>query len=252
MTSSAPTHRHWLALGAFSGFLGLIGTIDLALPGQAEAAGGAFVVDDAAVGKPGNCKVELWASFADNSDRNAVTDPACVFDLGKPVEIGMQLQHARASGEWSTSLGPKLKVNILPVETGKIGLGLAGGTSVDLTTNGPGNSFVNVPATLALHEDFKINVNAGWLHEGATNLQWMTWGAGIEWQFKKPFMFIAEVFGQAGHDVPGQPSISGPRMQAGLRYTPKSDIDVDVIYGRNIAGENANWITVGLNLRFGE
>ena len=27
-------------------------------------------------------------------------------------------------------------------------------------------------------------------------------------------------------------------------------IDLDLIYGRNIAGENANWITVGLNVRF--
>jgi hypothetical protein len=27
-------------------------------------------------------------------------------------------------------------------------------------------------------------------------------------------------------------------------------LDFDVIYGRNITGENAHWITVGLNVRF--
>ena len=27
-------------------------------------------------------------------------------------------------------------------------------------------------------------------------------------------------------------------------------MDFDVIYGRNILGENANWITVGWNVRF--
>jgi hypothetical protein len=196
--------------------------------------------------------VESWASFADNGDRNAVSNPACVFDLGKPVEIGMLFQHARAGDQWTTSLGPKLKVNFLPVETGRVGLGLAGGTSADVTTHGPGISFVYVPVTFAVRDDFKINVNAGWLHEGAANLQWMIWGGGIEWEFRKPFTFIAEVFGQVGHDTPEQPSVSRPRLQAGLRYTPKSNIDIDVIYGRNLAGENANWLTVGLNLRFGD
>jgi hypothetical protein len=27
-------------------------------------------------------------------------------------------------------------------------------------------------------------------------------------------------------------------------------LDIDVIYGRNIVGENADWITLGLNVRF--
>ena len=32
--------------------------------------------------------------------------------------------------------------------------------------------------------------------------------------------------------------------------TPIDTIDFDVIYGRNIGGENANWITLGMNVRF--
>ena len=39
-------------------------------------------------------------------------------------------------------------------------------------------------------------------------------------------------------------------MQAGLRYTPMENIDIDLIYGRNITGEDANWVTLGLNVRF--
>jgi len=27
-------------------------------------------------------------------------------------------------------------------------------------------------------------------------------------------------------------------------------VNIDLIYGRNIAGENANWLTLGVNLRF--
>jgi hypothetical protein len=35
-----------------------------------------------------------------------------------------------------------------------------------------------------------------------------------------------------------------PRMQAGLRYSPIKTVDVDVIYGHNLIGERANWITL--------
>lgn len=226
--------------------------IAIALPSETRAAGGAYVVDDAAVGKAGSCKIESWASFADDGDVNAVSNPACVFDLGKPVEIGVQFQRARSSGEWDTLLTPKAKVNLVPVETGKIGVALTGELGLNATTGGLGISHINVPLTWTLRDDFKINVNGGWLYDGATKLPWLTWGGGFEWEFKKPFTFLAEVFGQVGHDVPEQTSMSWPRMQAGLRYTPKDNVDIDVIYGRNITGDNANWITVGLNLRFGD
>ena len=45
-------------------------------------------------------------------------------------------------------------------------------------------------------------------------------------------------------------SIIDPRFQAGIRITPIETVDLDLIYGRNITGENANWVTVGLNVRF--
>jgi hypothetical protein len=41
-----------------------------------------------------------------------------------------------------------------------------------------------------------------------------------------------------------------PRAQVGLRWTPAESVDFDVIYGRNIAGENAHWFTLGVNFRF--
>ena len=45
-------------------------------------------------------------------------------------------------------------------------------------------------------------------------------------------------------------SITDPRFQAGIRVTPIDTVDFDLIYGRNITGENANWVTIGMNLRF--
>jgi hypothetical protein len=41
-------------------------------------------------------------------------------------------------------------------------------------------------------------------------------------------------------------------VQAGLRYTPIDAVDIDVLYGHNIQGERAHWITLGLNFRIGD
>jgi hypothetical protein len=233
--------------------------VSLAYPIQAQAAGGAFAVDDAEVGKPGECKVESWASFATNSasDFIGVLSPACVVNLGRPVELGAQFQRSRTDGEWGTSLGLKAKTSILPVETGKLGLGIAVNAPFDLITKQSTGFAVNVPATYQFSEKFKVNVNAGWLYERVDRLNWLTWGAGFEWQFADKFTFIGEAFGQLGKlpavdegDPPPPNSIREPRLQLGLRFTPVESLDVDLIYGRNITGENANWVTLGLNVRF--
>jgi hypothetical protein len=36
----------------------------------------------------------------------------------------------------------------------------------------------------------------------------------------------------------------------GLRYRPVDRFNIDVIYGRNINGENANWLTLATVVRF--
>jgi hypothetical protein len=212
--------------------------------GSAQAAGGAYAVDDAEVGAPGACKVETWGSFADNSDRIGVLAPACVVNIFKPVELGVQIARSRADHVWATDGAVKGKVNILPVETGKIAVGLVGGVGFDLLAGDTANVFVLVPFTYQISEQFRINVNAGWLRETEERQNFFTWGAGFEWKPVEPVTLIAEVFGQAGH---GQ---SDPRFQAGVRFTPRDWFDIDVIYGRNITGEDANWITLGLTVRF--
>lgn len=59
----------------------------------------------------------------------------------------------------------------------------------------------------------------------------------------------AEVFGQLG---PRQDAIgvTEPHFQIGLRWRPVDEFNIDVIYGRNIAGENANWLTLATVFRF--
>jgi hypothetical protein len=218
---------------------------------SAHAAGGAFAVDDAAIDDVGACKVESWISLASNTDLAAVSTPACVIPLFLPTEIGVQAARARADGEWSTSLTPKAKMTLVKPEAGKFGLAISGGATFDVLTGENTGTFVNVPVTYMVSETFKLNVNAGWTYDRVNVLHYATYGAGFEWIPVKdgPVTLIAEVFGLIGERTDPR-SITDPRFQAGIRITPIETLDLDLIYGRNIAGENANWVTVGLNVRF--
>lgn len=230
---------------ALTGFLVVLSLGWIDIPRPVHAAGGAYAVDDVEVGVPGSCKVETWGSFANNRDWIGVMSPACVVNLLVPVELTGQASRFRTDGDLGASFNLKGKINIVPVEVGKIGLGLAGGGFFDLVTGDNNGAFATVPVTFALTSSFRINLNAGWVYESSDNRHLGFYGAGVEWNFVKPLTLIVEVYGFTNSDV------REPRFQAGLRYTPYEPVDIDIIYGRNITGENASWITVGMNLRFG-
>lgn len=219
---------------------------------RTQAADGAYAVDDADVATPGNCKVETWYSAADNRDRVGALSTGCVFNLGRPVELNPQFERTRTGGVWGTGFTLQAKTNIVPVDPGKLGIALQGGPSFDLLTGESTGGFVLLPATYEFNDRFKINLNLGWKYQREPNWHWLTWGGGFEWKFVegKPLTLIGEVFGQLGHRDREQPALARPRGQIGLRYRPIDTIDFDIIYGRNINGENAHWITAGVNLRF--
>src|SRR5450631_490742 len=172
--------------------------------GDARAANGAFAVDAADISEVGSWKVESWISTATNSDFSAVANPSCVAHIFRPVELSLLTNRSRSDGDWSTSVAPKAKWNIVPTGIGKVGFSFYAGGSFDALTGENLTAFAVVPATYRLSETMRINVNAGWLWD---------------------------------------------RM-AGVRYRPNEIFSVDLIYGRNITGENANWITVGTTIRF--
>jgi len=227
-------------LTAHKGIVGIC--LSACLATGAHAAGGAYAVDDAAIGSAGECQVESWIAIASNGDLVGVTQPACVVDLGVPVEITAAAQAARLDGQWATLTGLQVKFIVLPMGSNNLAVGMVLNTLFD-TTKGVNVSFVNVPVTLKLRDDFRLNLNSGWLHDTIDDTNHLTWGAGFQWDFRRQWTLIAEVYGQTGH-------LSDPRMQAGLRFAPTKAIDLDIVCGRNIAGENANWITAGLTVRF--
>jgi len=220
----------------------------LALPSAVRAAGTAFAVDTSEISETGSCKIESWLSWASNRDGLATANPACVVDLFRPVELSAQFARSRADDEWATSIAPKAKTKLVPTQIGSFGLALAAGTSYDLATNESTSIFAYAPATLRLSEVVRVNVNGGWLWDRTVDRHYLTYGVGVDWRFTEILTLTVETFGQAGSS--DDPSVTQPRFQAGLRIRPIETLSFDFIYGRNINGEDANWVTLAATVRF--
>jgi hypothetical protein len=214
----------------------------------ARAANGAYAVDAADISEVGSCKVESWISTATNTDFSAVANPSCVANIFRPVELSLLTNRSRSDGDWSTSIAPKAKWNIVPTGIGRFGFAFYAGGSFDALTGDNLTAFAVVPATYRLSETMRININAGWLWDRTIDRHYLAYGLGFDWKFTDVLQLTVETFGQAGaSDVP---SVVRPRFQTGVRYRPNEIFSVDLIYGHNITGENAHWITFGTTIRF--
>jgi hypothetical protein len=217
--------------------------------GQGRAAGAAYQVDTAEVSEPGSCKVESWISSASNHNVIASISPACVVSMFRPVEVSAQLSRFRADGEWGSGVLPKVKTNIIPTAIGSWGVAISATAAYDLITGETAALAVAVPATLRVSNVVRINLNAGWQLDRTANRNYLTYGAGFDWRTPdNVWTLTGEMFGQAG--VAEEPGVVQPRFQVGLRYRPVDQFNVDLIYGRNLAGERANWITLATIVRF--
>jgi hypothetical protein len=216
--------------------------------GEAWAANGAYAVDAADISEVGSCKIESWLQAATNTDFSAVANPSCAVNIFRPVELSMQSVRSRSDGEWSTSLAPKAKWNFVPTGVGRFGLSFYAGGAFDALTGENLTAFAVVPVTYRLSETMRINLNGGWLWDRMADRHFFTYGAGFDWKLTDTLQWTIEAFGQAGQS--DTPSVVQPRFQTGMRYRPNEIFSVDLIYGRNISGENANWITLGTTIRF--
>src|SRR5437773_1022480 len=214
------------------------------LPGlanEARAANNAYAVDAADISETGSCKIESWLSSATNTDFSAVANPSCVVDPFKlkPVELSLLTNRARSDGEWSTSIAPKAKVNIVPTGVGKLGFSFYAAGAFDALTGENLTVAAVIPATYRLSETMRININGGWLWDRTTDKHFAFYGASFDWKFTDTLQWTIEAFGQAGSA--DTPSTIRPRFQTGVRYRPNEIFSVDVIFGHNITGEGASW-----------
>jgi hypothetical protein len=216
--------------------------------GDAQAANGAYAVDSADISEVGSCKVESWLSTATNTDFSAVANPSCVVNPFKPVELSLLTNRSRSEGDLSTTIAPKAKTNFVPTGIGRFGVAAYAGGSFDALTGENLTAFAVVPATYRFSETMRINLNGGWLWDRTVDRHYLLYGVGFDWKFTDVLQWTIEAFGQAG--ASDTPSVIRPRFQTGVRYRPNEIFSVDLIYGHNIMGESANWITIGTTIRF--
>lgn len=219
------------------------------IPNGARAAGTAYAVDPAETTEPGACKVESWASYSASKDFFGAVNPACGFQLGAQMEWSLQASRSRSDGEWGTGLAPKLKIKLVPTAIGSLGWAVSATTFYDALNQETTGFTIVVPATLRMSEVTRLNINVGFLSDTANDRKYLTYGLGFD--LRTPdnvWTLTTEVFGQVGPADEG--SNTRPRAQVGVRYRPVDPFSLDVIYGRNITGENSNWITVGTTIRF--
>ena len=220
------------------------------LAGEARAANNGYAVDAADIGEAGSCKIESWLSTATNTDFSGVANPSCVVDPFKlkPVELSMLTNRARSEGEWRTSIAPKAKINFVPTGVGKLGVSFYAAGAFDAATGENLTVAAVIPATYRLSETMRINANGGWLWDRSIDQHYFIYGIGFDWKFTDTLQWTIEAFGQAGSA--DAPSTVRPRFQTGLRYRPNEIFSLDVIFGHNITGEGASWLTIGTTIRF--
>jgi hypothetical protein len=235
------------ALKAVTALSAAMASIALASP--VRAAGSAYVVDTSEVTDAGACKIESWFSTASKHDFFGATNPACGVNLYLPAELSTQLSRARSDGEWSNALTPKAKFRLIPTAIGTPGLAISGTAGFDVTNRENTFLAVTAPVTLRLSNVVRINLNGGWMWDRTVDRHYLTYGAGVDWRTADNiYTLTAEIFGQVGSS--DRPSVTQPRFQVGMRLRPIDAFSVDVIYGRNIMGENANWFTIANTIRF--
>jgi hypothetical protein len=228
-----------------------LGVAAMLVPREARAAGGAYQVDTAEVSEVGSCKVEAWVSSAKTHDFIASVAPACVVDLYRPVELSAQLSRVRADEEWLSFAVPKVKTNIIPTALGSWGVAVTGQVAFDLLTREAVGFFATVPATLRLSNVVRINANIGWAYDRPLDRNYLTYGLGFDWRTPdNVWTLTGEMFGLVGKADEDARGTIQPRFQLGLRFRPVDRFNVDVIYGRNLTGENSHWITFATIMRF--
>ena len=130
----------------------------------------------------------------------------------------------------------------IPIGPSGFGLAIAGAIIYDPGHQTGNGMIVNVPMSFDFSKRLRVNLNLGaQYNDGDPRGLFATGGAGVSWNFVDQWSVISE------GTWSGQSA-----FQSGIRYSPTKNIDWDVIYGRNLTGEGANWITLALTVRVGE
>lgn len=240
-----------MGFSRFGAFVALVVLSAATSAQNVHAAGTAYNVDTSEVAD--GCKIEAWSSFAKNKDVFAAFSGACGLNLnGYWTEIAGQIDRSRADGEWATAVTPKVKIKLKDSDVGVFGLAVSTfGTFDAATGNNTSFNFI-IPSTVRLSRQARFNINVGYTRDVVMQRDFLAYGAGIDFRtMANNWIITAEVFGYAGNLVEdASRSVVRPRAQLGLRWRPIDAWSADILYGRNLNGENSHWITFATAYRF--
>lgn len=216
------------------------GLFGLATVSSAQAAGGAHIVDDAGVETPGVCHLETWVSRHSTEGGLLNLAPACTFESVPYIEFGAAAQRTWGPGA-DTTLGPALKLNLRPLDTG-IGFGVIGTAAWSVGTGQVETASLILPVSFQLHERVRANINVGWHYLRTHPRQNQAFvGAQIEADIARDLSVMAEAFTR---------DEGRPGAQVGLRWNPnRGNVDVDLLSGWRTDGVTPWTITLGVTIR---
>nr|WP_314878274.1 hypothetical protein [uncultured Pseudomonas sp.] len=223
-----------------------VSIILLSIVPNAHAAGGVYAVDDGGVNAPGECNVDLWHQSArhDHANQQSVLSPACTFGALPWAQLGIEVEHGRQDGLSQTQLSPQLKVPLFEREALGLQVALASSAHVALNrSHAFDGADLNLPLTYSPSQAMRLNLNAGFSQvydDGRRDHRW-GWGAGLEFDLGQNLTLIVERYGQHGGEQAVQ---AGPRLHIG------NSIDLDLVFGNNLAEGRDRWLSTGTTLRF--
>jgi len=224
-----------------------LGVVCLLLPilwpvAETKAAGGAHIVDDSEVEKPGTCHYEFWVTRFVPGDGYANFAPACTLSQIPTLEFGGLLQHYWDEATNAPFLGPQVKLNLKPVSSG-LGIAIEFNGGVNLRTGDLGFASALVPVTIPVNDKVRVNLNAGWSYIGGVDIAHaMFYGAQVEAEVGFDLKLMIEAFGRSR-------GVNG--VQMGLRYTPRDGpIDFDFLAGNFFDTASSRFFTVGVTVRY--
>lgn len=200
-----------------------------------------MVTDDARIVDAKACQLESWGKDNRGSAEYWVL-PACNFTGNLELTLGGA--RAREGGDIrTTDVQLQGKTLFRPLEANDWGIGLAAGMVRHPQADaGKQDWYTNVPTSFSFRDDaVVVHTNVGWLREGETRRNCLTWGLGTEVELAEQTWLIAETFGQ---------NQGKPFHQLGLRHWLVADrVQLDATYGnRNGSGSGERWFSIGLRL----
>ena len=198
-----------------------------------------MITDDARIVDAKACQLESWVKR--NPDSTEIWAlPACNFSGNLELTLGGATTR-EAGRTQTTDVFMQGKTLFKAMDTNGWGIGLAAGT-VRHPVAHTRDWYAYVPTSFSFRDDaVVVHTNVGWLREGETRRNRLTWGLGTEAQLAGRTWLIAETFGQ---------NQGKPFHQLGLRHWLVPDrVQLDATYGnRNGGGSNERWFSIGLRL----